>query len=222
MKTKIFFIIIFIYSILGCNILEVEPYDAIPADDVLTNKKGLDGSLMGAYNILQSASISTDAIVFADLAADLLIARGSKAEYREISINDIQASNSYIEGLWNSSYEGINLVNYVLEGIDGVSGISETEKQIYLGQCHFLRAFHYFNLVRYFGNIPKRIKPVSDASPETLNIGLSTQSEIFELIVNDLQLAENFLAAQTTSNSSFASKGAAKALLAKVFLYTEQ
>jgi hypothetical protein len=158
-------------------------------------------------------------LVFADLAADNFIARGSKAEYREISANNIQASNAYVESLWNTSYEGINLVNNILDGIDGVEGISETEKQNYLAQCYFLRAFHYFNLVRYFGAVPKRIKSVSDASPETLNIPISPESEIYALIINDLQKAKLVFQGQGRGNSAFASEGAVKALLAKVYLY---
>ena len=219
MKTKIIFILNFFALILfqSCEILEVEAYDSIAGEEVLTSKKGLDGSLIGAYNSLQSGSIATDAIVFADLAADNLIARGSKLEYREVSENSIQASNAYVTSLWNASYRGINLVNYIIEGISSVKGISEAEKNNYLAQCHFLRAFHYFNLVRYFGNIPKRVKPISDASPETLSIPVSPQSEIYSLIISDLQIAEQYLVGR--GNSVYANQGAAKALLAKVYLY---
>lgn len=220
MKTKIIILIALLSgTFYSCEILDVKPYSAIPAEQVLTSKKGLDGSLIGAYNVLLSSSISLDAIVFADLAADNLIARGSKAEYREVSTNIIQASNAYVEGIWNASYDGINLVNYILDGIEGVSGITEAEKENYLGQCYFLRAFHYFNLVRYFGDVPMRIKPVSDTSPETLNIPLSSKEDIYGLIISDLQLAEGYLAGKGKDNSAFASEGSVKGLLAKVYLY---
>jgi hypothetical protein len=221
MKTKIIFIIILsLYLIMdSCDILEVKPYDAIPAEEVLTTKKGLDGSIIGAYNALQSGSVSMDAIVFADLAADNLIAIGTKAEYREINNNTIQSTNSYVSALWGNSYEGINLVNYILDGIQGVKGISDEELNNYLGQCYFLRAFHYFNLVRYFGDIPLRDKPVYDASPATLNIPLSTKNEIYELIISDLELAEQYFAGKGKGDVSFANEGAVKALLAKVYLY---
>ncbi len=221
MKTKIIFILTFSLSIVfnSCDILEVKPYDAIPAEEVLTTKKGLDGSLIGAYNLLQSGSITTDVIVFADLAADNLISRGSKAEYREVEINDIQASNAYVNALWGSSYEGINLVNYILDGIQGVKGISEEELDSYLGQCYFLRAFHYFNLVRLFGDIPLRVTPVYDASPETLNIPISPESDIYNQIISDLELSEQYLAGTGRGETAFANEGAVKALLAKVHLY---
>lgn len=222
MNHKLYITLLLLFGIFSsCEILDVEPYDAIPAEEVLTTKKGLEGSLTGAYSVLQSGAISTDVIVFADLAADNFIARGSKAEYREVSINDIQASNTYVESVWNRSYEGINLVNYIIDGIDGISGITQEEKDNFLGQCYFLRAFNYFNLVRYFGEIPKRVKPVSDASPETLNIPLSTEEEIYNLIVSDLEAAEQYFAGKGEGNSAFANEGAIKALLAKVHLYRE-
>jgi len=205
----------------SCEILDVEPYDAIPAEEVLSTKKGLEGSIIGAYNVLQSGAIATDVIVFADLAADNFIARGSKAEYREVSSNSIQASNAYVESIWNRSYEGINLVNSIITGIEGVSGITLDEKENFLAQAYFLRAFHYFNLVRYFGEIPKRVKPVTDASPETLNIPVSIESEIYDLIVSDLKTAEQYFSGKGKGNSAFANEGAVKGLLAKVYLYRE-
>lgn len=205
----------------SCNMLDVEPYDAIPAEEVLSTKKGLEGSLIGAYNILQSASISTDALVFADLAADVFIARGSKAEYREISMNDIQASNSYVEALWNNSYNGINLVNNIIASVDNVKGITEVEKQEFLAQSYFLRAFHYFNLVRYFKDIPLRLNPVRSADPTSLNIAATPEAQIYQQIISDLKLAEQFMAGKGIGNNSFANEGAAKSLLAKVYLYTK-
>jgi len=204
-----------------CDVLDVETYNAIPADEVLTNKKGLDGAMIGAYNALQRPSIACDAIIFADLAADNLISRGSKAQYREVSANTIQASNTYVEAIWNRSYEGINMVNNIIEGIDGVTGVTIQEKESYLGQCYFLRAFHYFNLVRYFGTVPLRTLPVKDASPESLNIPLSTEDEVFEQIIDDLLQSELFLAGMGKGNSAFANEGATKGLMAKVYLYVK-
>lgn len=216
---KISIVVLLTCLFYACDVLDVETYDAIPADEVLTNKKGLDGAIIGAYNALQRPSIACDAIIFADLAADNLISRGSKAQYREVSANTIQASNTYVEAIWNRSYEGINMVNNIIEGIDGVTGITDQEKESYLGQCYFLRAFHYFNLVRYFGSLPLRTFPVKDASPESLNIPLSTEYEVFQQIISDLLQSENFLAGMGKGNSAFANEGATKGLLAKVYLY---
>ncbi len=215
-----YFILFVIMFFSACNMLEVEPYDAIPAEQVLTNKKGLDGSLNGAYDVLQSASLAADAIVFPDLAADNFIAIGSKIEYDEVSNNMILASNAYVESIWNNSYTGINLVNYIIEGIDGVSGISPEQKNSYLAQCYFLRAFHNFNLVRFFGDIPLRKIPVKSASSESLNIPLSSKSDVFAFIIDDLKLSEQLFGGTGKGNSAFANEGAAKALLSKVYLYT--
>lgn len=222
MKNYIYIFIFLIITLQACTeMLEPEAYDAIPADQVLTNKKGLDGSLMGAYDILQSASIG-DAIIFAELAADNFITVGSKVEYHEVNDNDIQSSNAYSTGIWNNSYEGINLVNYIIEGIEGIEGVTEDEKNNYLGQAYFLRAFHYFNLVRYFGDVPKRDKAIRDASPETLNISVSPKSEIYQFMIDDLQKAETYMAGTGSGNYAFVTEGAIKALLAKVYLYTEK
>lgn len=219
-KLSAFSIILICLIFNTCTILEVEPYDAITSDEVFTNKKGLDAALIGAYSCLQRASISTDMIVFADLAADNLISRGSKAQYREVSNNIIQASNTYVEAMWNRSYECINYVNNIIAEIDHVADLSPDEKDNDLGQCYFLRAFNYFNLVRYFGDLPLRLNPVRDAGPETLNLPLTDDSLIYQQIISDLLLAEQLLVGVGKANSAFANEGAVKALLAKVYLYT--
>lgn len=218
---KLAYIIIFgIGLLVSCDdFLDVSPTDAIPAEEVFKSKKGLDGALVGAYQVLQSASVYQDAVLFADLAADNLIHIGTKKEYRQISDNRILPENAYNEGIWNRSFDGINRANNIIEYIDNVADITEYDKENILGQTYFLRAFNYFNLVKYFGGVPIKQKPTLAATDDELLNGRATESETYQFITSDLLKAESLLEGKSWSGSIWISSGAVKALLARVYLY---
>jgi len=221
MKFKIFISVILISFLAGCNLLDIDPYSSIPAEDVFKTKKGLNSALIGVYDVLQSGSISQDATIYADLAADNLIHIGSKKEYGQVSDNQILTDNNYISGLWNSCYDGINRANNIFANIDLVSGVTENEKKNILGQCYFLRAYFYFNLVKFFGAVPLRTTPTITAEPQNLNITRTPESDIYEFIISDLKKSEENLAGSGIGNASFVNEGATKAFLARVYLYTK-
>ena len=204
----------------GCNLLDVEPLTQIPAENAVQDKKGLDAAMAGAYDVLQSAAIAEDVVVFGDLAADNLIHVGTKKEYREISENRIFPSNIYVEGIWNSSYDGINRVNSILENIDNVEGLSQSEMDSYIAQCLFLRAFHHFNLVKYFGGVPVKLqatKEVDDANSER-----ESSDVVYNRIITDLLDASELINGTGKVSQIYADEGAVNGLLARVYLYTSQ
>jgi hypothetical protein len=203
----------------GCEILDIQPNTQILAEDAFKDEKGVMAALTGAYDMLQSASISQDVIVFGDLAADNLIHIGTKKEYRQISDQQVFSENAYVEGMWNASYNGINRVNNILDRIDEVSGMAQEDVDRVLAQCYFLRAFHYFNLVKYFGGVPIKMTPTRSQSPEALNIARSSVSAVYDFIISDLLEAINLLDGSGKVSPVYADEGAVRALLARVYLY---
>lgn len=222
MRTPIPILMLSAVLISGCEILDVEPTAQIQASDAFTDKKGVTAALNGAYDILQSAAISQDVIVFGDLAADNLIHIGTKKEYRQISDQHIFTENAYVEGIWNDSYDGINRLNNIIERIDEATGMSQGEKDEVLGQCYFLRAFHYFNLVKYFGAVPIKEASTRSQSPEELNTPRKGVDEVYEFLISDLVTARDLLAGSGKQSPVYADEGAATALLARAYLYTGQ
>ncbi len=206
----------------GCDVLDVEPTTQIQASDAFKDQKGVTAALNGAYDILQSPAISQDVIVFGDLAADNLIHIGTKKEYRQISDQHIFTENAYVEGMWNDSYDGINRLNNIIERIGEASGMTEEEKEDILAQSHFLRAFHYFNLVKYFGGVPLKEVPTRSQSPEELNAPRSSSEEVYDFLINDLNTARDLLLGKGRHSPVYADEGAATALLARAYLYTGQ
>ncbi len=205
-------------SVSACDVLDVEPNDRINAETVFQDRRGVEAALTGAYNVLQSAALTRELYVLTDLAADNLVASGSKIELDDISDNQPRANNLSLESIWNASYDGINRVNNIIANIGEVERLTEDERNSLLGQARFLRAYHYFNLVRLFGPVPLHKEPVTNIRPETINISRASSEAVYRFIVEDLQEAERILPAVT--NSYEASAGAARALLSRVYLET--
>jgi len=117
---------------------------------------------------------------------------------------------------WNALYEGVKRTNVVIEKVPAIE-MDETLKARYMGEASFLRALYYFDLVRAWGDVPK----ITSTEPD-LNANRAAASEIYDLIIADLTLAIEGLPEKSEYSGSDigrASKGAAKALLAKVYLF---
>lgn len=116
--------------------------------------------------------------------------------------------------LWKGAYGSINNANIIISNLNGSDGISVEKLDEYEGQARFMRAFSYFNLVRWFGEVPIITTENQGVADE---VGQSSIPEIYDLIVQDLTVAENKLPISFIEKGR-PTKGAAKALLAKVYL----
>jgi len=134
------------------------------------------------------------------------------------------SSDGLLGASWKDSYNGVFAANLAIDRTNSfVGAIDSTLKHQILGEAHFLRAFHYMNLCRMFGEtVPLIVTPVkSSADYYATN---STAGKVYALIVSDFQQAEELLPARsllytTASNIGRATKGAAQAYLARTYLY---
>jgi starch-binding outer membrane protein, SusD/RagB family len=119
---------------------------------------------------------------------------------------------------WNALYQGIRRANIVLERVEPIE-MDQQVKSRYLGEAGFLRALYYFDLVRAFGGVPLVTEVEAD-----IEIPKSSANEIYERIEQDLLFAIDNLPPKSEYGSNDlgrATSGAAKALLAKVYLFRQ-
>lgn len=117
---------------------------------------------------------------------------------------------------WSALYEGIKRANVVLEKVPGIDMDVDLRNR-YLAEASFLRGLYYFDLVRAFGGVPK----ITTTTPET-KVARSTDNEIYELVISDLEFAAQHLPEKSfygPEDAGRATRGAAKALLARVYLF---
>lgn len=128
-------------------------------------------------------------------------------------VKDLWATNFY----WDAHYQLINLTNTALQTADSLK-LNDQAGKINIAEARFFRAFAYFDLVRCFGEVPKIDFRLYD--PSQANIPKSTVPQIFALIDADLQYAAtNLPVVWGAKYPGRLTSGAAKALLAKAYLF---
>lgn len=139
------------------------------------------------------------------------------------SIDDftLTPTNNFVAALWNGYYSGIARTNQALAALETSSLDAKTKSQL-IGEVRFVRGYYYFNLVRFFGGVPKVVRVPKDAQDANTDPAFQTRASvdtIYNVITQDLQFAAANLSLKAQSAVGHANKGAAQALLAKVYMY---
>lgn len=128
--------------------------------------------------------------------------------------------NSMAGSYWNDHYQGVFRANILLQKITGVS-MDDASKARFSAEAKALRALYYFNLVRMFKNVPLLLEPLT--ATNIYEVKQAKPEEVYAQIEKDLTEAIAVLPATLTSSElGRFSKGAAKALLGKVYLYEKK
>lgn len=123
--------------------------------------------------------------------------------------------------MWNVNFVGVKQCNLILSKLDGVPGLSDALKTRYVAEVKFLRAHYYFDLLRWFKNVPLFTKPLT--SDQMYTVTQAAPADVYAQIETDLTDAiAGVPTTVTTAENGRVTQGAAKALLGKVYLYEEK
>lgn len=139
-------------------------------------------------------------------------------------------SDRFVTATWATAYEVIYRSNLVINQVGQLDTDDDVLKNRIIAEAKFLRALAYFNLVRFYGDVPLHLEELSDLDDlEIVNKPRMSASLIYDAIIDDLIFAEEhlYLASWISDdnkpsyeggNLGRATIGAAKGLLAKVYL----
>lgn len=128
---------------------------------------------------------------------------------------NIVPTNTII-GSYAGAYTGINRSNIVISRLPGIP-MDETLKKRYIAEAKLLRALHYFNLVRLYGDVP--VVTSETTSLDGLAVPRDPADKVYEQIEADLKEAETVLPkTYPAGESGRMTQGAARGMLAKVYL----
>lgn len=193
------------------------PESILTTANAFNSQKEMDLAVLGIYNGLQTR-VQTDYQLMEVPSSNMWAEYFATAPgMDEISTLSVSPANEKLNNFWKSTYNGIFRANSVLDNIDVPTDYTGTKKDQFIGEAKFLRALFYFDLVRIFGGVPAITKVVS--AEEGRNIARSTEQEIYNMVVSDLEDAVSKLPQPSAIAHGRASKGAAVALLAKVYVY---
>lgn len=218
------------FGMTGCN-LDITMYDGVMKEQ-FDNKNLLELS-QGSYRLLKNdGGLIDNGYYFWAFGADDVTwngtSTGSTFKLYDYSRNIASSTTEYT---WELGYRVIGNCNKIIEIIQGLGNESTREQTIMMGENYYLRALSYFLLVNEFAqpysNNPTQnpglpLKLTSD--PNDLPQSRSTVAEVYDQVVLDLKDAITYLTLQqgeTPKSNIYATKEAAEALLARVYLYME-
>lgn len=198
--------------------LKEDPQDRIAQDRFYQSAEDATAAVNSVYANLGSTSSGPEGIYHSTTWVSMGLASDEMNNKQEGAIANDQlgtfswnAENSSINTIWRIHYKTITLANIAIERIPPID-MDETLKNRLVNEAKFLRALAYFNLVRMYGNVPLLIREDNPLNPE-----VSDAEAVYSQIISDLQAAES-LPVDGEIQEGRATQGAAKALLAKVYL----
>ncbi len=216
---KISIILISLSTITSCSddFVNVESAD-VNSDAFFNTEADYQSALVGAYDILQSTYVN---VLLGEIASDNTLCGGESATdvigFQEIDDMTHTPINSNLRDLWSWMFAGVNRTNFILEFQDKTDF---NGKEQVIAQTRFLRAYYYFELVKWFGPVPlavdRQIKFGEESSFERTPV-----SDVYAQIELDLQYAVDNLPV-TQNEQGRITKGAAQALLGKAYLYQDK
>ncbi|MDX2072440.1 MAG: RagB/SusD family nutrient uptake outer membrane protein [Haliscomenobacter sp.] len=206
------------------DFLEVKPQGVINANNYFQTAQHATWSVNAVYNSMRDWNLTSFPwLAMTDIVTDDAVKGSFPADAQRLSaFDDFSWDPGFpedIRGSWRGHYQGIFRANVAIDGIPKVPTMDETLRKRLIGEAKFLRAHFYFNLVRWFGDLPLITRPLTQDEFYTQTRAAST--EIYKLIASDLTEAIANLpekSAYAPEDLGRVTKGAARGLLAKVYL----
>jgi len=227
-QSKYILTVILIFTLTSCSkeFLELEPKGLILESAFYQTEEEMFEALVAVYDVLSWGGTAgwTMQLGLLNAASDDCYAGGSDASdqpnwvaYNDFTLDPFLGPQ---QGIWNKAYSGIYRANLFLEKLPSVEEIDETFVARTSAEIKFLRAYFYFDLVRFFGNAPLITKTLT--GDEFYTQTQATSEELYAQIEQDLNDAKSaFELPESLPGGEFGriTKGAVTALLGKVILY---
>ena len=215
--------------------LNVVPEDNVASNTVFGSFATINGAVVGIYSKNQSGDLNGMPQLISEFMSDNVNFVGSFPALQDIDQFETLATNGSIDNIWIDAYELIGAANNIIVNLPDVStedvtGLTEADKTRFVGEAKFLRALTYFRLVNHFAQpfqfnggsnlgVPIVEIPFEGGDIAEFQLERSTVNQVHSFIEQDLLDA---IAALPADNGQRAESGAARALLARLYLYREQ
>lgn len=205
-------------NICGCSdFLEEDPKGKLTTDNFYNSESDARQAINGVYRRLSDSWVTGYNIK--QIPNDLL-KRASWDEASGLSNFTYGSENTYIAGMWQNHYAVIKDCNSVIDNVTtNKEKINNWER--YVGQAHGIRAFLYFDLVRWFGDVPLVLTDTK--SLDGLEVTRTPQKEVFRQIIEDFEycISHTMDKGDTSKGYQYGrlTKDACHGFLAKVYLW---
>ncbi|WP_080904223.1 RagB/SusD family nutrient uptake outer membrane protein [Parabacteroides sp. Marseille-P3160] len=223
---KMIYVILILIAFVSCVDMDLAPESNLNPETFFQSTADADAAVIGVYAGFQHNDIYNQfsEVLQSQGTDDAEWGEGRSTQNLDKNALDkfqFNESTNLVYAVWNRHYSTINRANFTIENVQKMSleMISESSQKRIIGEAKFLRGLAYFNLVRIYGGVPLILKET--VSLEGLDVSRNTLEECYTQIINDLSDAETSLPDKKDIPADYlgrATKGAAKGLLAKVYL----
>jgi starch-binding outer membrane protein, SusD/RagB family len=234
MKKTLIIVSAFFLGLTSCQSdLDVLPEDLTTREKAFQTEVGVKSYVTGMYGLAQQeGALNGVPQAIADYQSDNVTFRGSFPTLRDIRDYVTLSDNGNVFSIWDDHYEIISQANYIINKISTCpdSNFDIDERNQAVGEAKFIRALMYLQLNNLFSqpiqnagsaglSIPLITTVIEDAQLGTKAIPRATIGQVYAQIENDLIDAATLI---TDFSRTRANSGAAKALLARVYLYQDK
>jgi hypothetical protein len=190
--------------------------DKAPISDALPEQMTAEPLLQGAYDNLYDEYYTLDFLINGDVWADNAYAGGDNPANFSIDKFTVNPANANLRRDWRYLFTDIKNCNLVLSYVPDMKDpkLTDERRQEILGEASFLRAWHYFNLIRIWQEVP--IVTAVPGDIQGMFLPKKPAAEVYDFIIKDLEFALSRVRS-TVPDKGVVSKGAVNALLAKVY-----
>ena len=202
------------------DFLDVTPQGQLTTDVYFSNEESINAALNRVYSSVNWRFFRLGTMYFTthEFCSDDVRMNTGDVNFTSAYDFTNNPGNIYVERLWERWYQYLNDCNEVLKL---TSGYDNEQAVLYNSQARFFRAYWHFDLVNVFGDVVLRDHV---PAPSEYNIPKSSQEEVYNLIISDLEYAAEHLPTRQTwgtANLGRVTKGTALGMLAKVYLYRQ-
>lgn len=214
--------------------LNVQPQNSLDSTSGFTTASDAAAGLIGCYDAVQGTSYDQVSYpIWGELLAGSVLEVGTYVTtYGQAYNNTVSADNIEISNMWANIYAGVERCNYLLQQSETIKDPTFTAavKASTQAETRALRAYHYMNLLAYWGGsatgfgysggvgVPLRLIPVTSTTDAT-PIARSSEADVVTAIRADLDFAVANLSSTTSAGSFRITKNAALALRARLELW---
>jgi hypothetical protein len=220
MKNKIYILLLLVAVISSCSKqLDQQPVSNLATTNFFTNNNDFLQGVNGVYSQLKP--VPDQLLWLGEMRSDNInaISDGNRDWDGINNFSPNITTVAFITNAWKTNFNGIFNANTVLQALTDKGSVINNSALVarYTAECRYLRAFYYFQLIRLFGKVPVISTPLT--ATEVNSVARGSITEVYQLILDDLQYAAtNLPASYTGSDVGRATSYAAKGLLGLVYL----
>lgn len=205
----------------GCTNLDEEVYDKLPVDQFGKNAKEVNSLIAPIYRTLKNV-YPGNYFLLSECSSDMAITPTRKGgdwwdggQFKELRYHTWTPGTNVVVGSYNSAVSAITLCNKIYAMINDNPTIEN--KELILAEIRGVRAYWYYMLLDYYGNVPV----VTDFNQKELPV-TSKRADVYKFVLDELNAIKDVVRADVSSASyGKITRGVVYTMLAKMYLNAE-